>query len=103
MQWFADEQGKSDVEVLIAMQKLASRIDATPYLARIAAPVLAVYPSAGPITTPEQEELLRKHVRNLRLVHLPSKHHNLHCTQPAACAHHVLHFAAQHDGVGCHE
>jgi len=103
MQWFADEQGKSDVEVLIAMQKLASRIDATPYLARIAAPVLAIYPSAGPITTPEQEELLRKYVSNLRLVHLPSKHHNLHCTQPAACARHVLHFAAQHDGVGCHE
>ena len=103
MHWFADEQGKSDVEVLIAMQKLASKIDATPYLPRITAPVLAIYPTEGPITTPEQEALLRKHVRNLSMVHLASKHHNLHCTQPAACAQHVLHFAAQHDGVSCRE
>lgn len=103
MAWFAEEQGESDVEVLIAMQKLASRIDATAYLPRIQAPVLAIYPSHGPITTPEQEDLLRKHVRDLGMVHLPSRHHNLHCTQPAACAAHVLHFAAQHDGVACHE
>ena len=103
MQWFADEQGASDVEVLIAMQNLASRIDATEHLPRIEAPVLALFPSQGPITTPEQEELLRKHVRNLRIVHLPSRHHNLHLTQPVACVQHVLHFAAQYDGVGCHE
>ena len=102
-QWFAEEQGKSDVEVLIAMQKLATRINGTPYLARIEAPVLALYPSHGPITTPEQEELLRKHVLDLKLVHLSSQSHNLHCTQPAACASHVLHFAAQQDGVSCRE
>jgi len=103
MQWFAEQQGSSDVEVLIAMQKLAKRIDATPCLPRIAAPVLAIYPTNGPITTPEQEALLRQHVRNLRMVHLPSQHHNLHSTQPAACANHVLHFAGQYDGVSCHE
>lgn len=103
MQWFADEQGKSDVEVLIAMQKLATQIDATPHLGCIRAPVLAIYPSHGPITTPEQQELLRKHVRNLKAVYLLSQTHNLHCTQPVACATHVLHFAAQHDGVSCHE
>ena len=103
MQWFADEQGKSDVEVLIAMQHLASRVDATPYLGRITSPVLAIYPSQGPITTPEQEDLLRKQVKNLKMIHIPSRHHNLHCTHPAACAVHVLHFAAQHDGISCHE
>jgi 3-oxoadipate enol-lactonase len=103
MQWFADEQGKSDVEVLIAMQKLAQRINAMPYLPRIEAPVLAIYPTRGPITTPEQEELMKKHVRNLKMVHLPSQHHNLHCTQPVACVNHVLHFASQFDGIGCHE
>lgn len=103
MQWFADEQGSSDVEVLIAMQKLAQRIDATPYLPRIEAPVLAIYPTAGPITTPEQEALLRKHVRNLQMVHLDSRHHNLHLTQHVACVAQVLQFAAQHDGIACHE
>lgn len=103
MTWFAEQQGASDVEVLIAMQKLASRIDATEHLSRIEAPVLAIFPSDGPITTPEQEALLRRHLHDLRMVHLPSRHHNLHLTQPVACVKHVLHFAAQYDGVTCHE
>ncbi|MBI3041901.1 MAG: alpha/beta hydrolase [Betaproteobacteria bacterium] len=103
MEWFAQHQGQTDVNVLIGVQRLAKRIDTTPYLSRIEAPVLTIYPSHGPITTPEQEELLRKHVRNLLLVHLPSRYHNLHLTQPAACARQLLYFAAQHDGVDCHE
>jgi len=103
MQWFADGQGKSDVEVLIAMQKLAGRVNATAHLPRITAPVLSIYPSHGPITSPEQIQLMREGIRNLTLVQLPSAHHNLHCTQAAACADHVLHFAAQHDGIPCRE
>jgi 3-oxoadipate enol-lactonase len=103
MAWFAEQQGASDVEVLIAMQKLASTIDATDYLARIESPVLAVVPSKGPIVTPAQEEAMRTHVRDLRIVHLPSAHHNLHLTQHVACVKHVLHFAAQFDGVPTHE
>jgi len=102
-QWFAEQQGSSRLESLIAVQRLAKVIDTTPYLSRIEAPMMAIYPSKGPITTPEQEELLRKHVRNLRIVHLASEYHNLHLTQPAACANHLLHFAAQHDGIACHE
>jgi pimeloyl-ACP methyl ester carboxylesterase len=84
MSWFAEQQGSSRVESLVAVQRLARVIDTTPYLARIEAPVLTIYPSRGPITTPEQEELLRTHVRNLRLVHLPSEYHNLHLTQARA-------------------
>lgn len=103
MQWFAEEQGKSDVEVMIAVQRGVARISAEPWLARIEAPVLAIYPSEGPITSPEQEALLRKHVRNLTLLHLPSTHHNLHLIKPAECAQHVLYFTAQHDGVSCRE
>ena len=99
MSWFAEQQGSSRVESLVAVQRLARVIDTTQYLARIEAPVLTIYPSHGPITTPEQEELLRTHVRNLRLVHLPSEYHNLHLTQAAACATHLLHFVAQHDGI----
>lgn len=103
MTWFAEQQGASDVEVLIAMQKLASTIDATDHLARIEAPVLALVPSHGPIVTPEQEATMRERIRDLRIVHLPSRHHNLHLTQHVACAKHVLHFAAQFDGVPTHE
>lgn len=101
--WFAEQQGSSRIEWLVALSRLARVIDTTPYLPRIEAPVLTIYPSHGPITTPEQEELLRKHVRDLRLVHLPCEYHNLHLTQAAACATHLLHFAAQHDGMACRE
>ena len=103
MSWFAEQQGSSRVESLVAVSHLARVIDTTSYLPRIEAPVLTIYPSHGPITTPEQEELLRTHVRNLRLVHLPSEYHNLHLTQAAACATHLLHFVAQHDGIACRE
>lgn len=103
MDWFAQQQGSSRVESLVAVQRLARVIDTTPYLARIEAPVLAIYPSHGPITTPEQEALLRTHVRDLRLVHLQSAYHNLHLTQAAACATHLLHFASQFDGIACGE
>lgn len=103
MQWFAEQQGSSRVEWLVAFSRLARVIDTTPYLPRIEAPVLTIYPTKGPMTTPEQEELLRKHIRNLRLVHLPSEYHNLHLTQAAACATNLLHFVAEHDGIACRE
>lgn len=103
MKWFVQQQGSSRIESLVAVQRLARTIDTTPYLPRIEAPVLTIYPSKGPITTPDQEDLLRRHVRNLRLAHLPSEYHNLHLTQPAACAMHLLHFVAEHDGIACWE
>ncbi len=103
MAWFADEQGQSDIEVMIAMQKLFYSLDATPYLPRIRAPLLGLYPSRDTHTTPEQLDLLRRSVRDHTIVQIPQKFHNLHCLHPAACATAVLHFAARHDGVSCHE
>ncbi|OWT60082.1 alpha/beta fold hydrolase [Candidimonas nitroreducens] len=102
-QWFAEQQGQSDVEVLIAMHHIAKRITALPALPRLECPVLVLMPSDGPIVTREQEALFREHVRDLAVVKLPSRHHNLHVTQAAACADLVLHFVAQHDGIGCRE
>ncbi len=103
MDWFSEEQGKSDVEVMIAMQKFVRSADTRPFLPKIEAPVLVIYPSHDTHTTPDQEEALRRGVRKLSFVHLPSTSHNLHCTQPARCATHVLHFAAQYDGIPCRE
>ncbi len=103
MAWFAEEQGRSDIEVMIAMQRLFYSLDAAPYLPKIKAPLLGLYPSHDTHTTPEQLELLRRSVRNHTLVQLPQKYHNLHCLKPATCATQVLHFAARHDGISCHE
>jgi pimeloyl-ACP methyl ester carboxylesterase len=102
--WTLDEMGKSDVEVLIAMFRFVSNVDAAPYLPKIAAPVLALYPAAaGVITKDEHTQLLREKVRNLRLVRVPLEAHSLQIVAPATCAQEVLYFIAQHDGIVCRE
>lgn len=100
--WYADEMGKSDVDVLIALSRVASRVDVTPFLGRIKAPVLGLYPSGGVITG-EEESVIQREIRNLRIVHLPTAYHSIMTMMPAACARHVLAFATSVDGVTCHE
>lgn len=102
-EWFAEEYGKSNIDVLIAMSKLATSHVSTEYLPRIKSPTMVINPSHDIHVTPEHEELLRRHLADVRLVHLPSHFHNLHFAQPAACASHVLYFCAQHDGISCHD
>lgn len=102
--WTLDEMGKSDVEVLIAMFRFVSNVDAAPYLPKIAAPVLAIYPAAaGVITKDEHTQLLRKKLRNLRMVRVPLNAHSLQIVAPATCAQEVLYFISQHDGIVCRE
>jgi 3-oxoadipate enol-lactonase len=102
--WTLDEMGKSDVDVLIAMFRFVSNVDAAPYLPKIAAPVLALYPAAaGVITKDEHTQLLRDKIRNLRMVRLPLNAHSLQIVAPATCAQEVLYFIAQHDGIMCRE
>jgi 3-oxoadipate enol-lactonase len=103
LEWTVDEMGKSDVEVLIAMFRFVSTVDAAPYLPRIAAPVLAIYPTAGVITKDEHTDLLREKVRNLKMIRLPLRAHSLQIVAPATCANAVLYFIAQHDGITCRE
>ncbi|HYG85422.1 MAG TPA: alpha/beta hydrolase [Azospirillum sp.] len=103
LEWFASEMGKNRVEVMIAMSRLAAKVDAKPYLPRIRAPMLGLYPTAGAITTSDQEETLRAQVRNLTIIHMPTRYHMVQTLEPAACAEHVLHFMALHDGRVCRE
>lgn len=103
LEWYAAETGKNKVEVLIAMMEFAVRADATPYLSRIKAPVLGLYPRSGEIATNEQEEILKERIRDFKLVHLPTPYHMVWVQFPVACANHILHFAAAHDGISCHE
>jgi 3-oxoadipate enol-lactonase len=101
--WYAEEMGKSRVEVLAALSGLASKVNVTPYLSRIKAPVLGLYPSSDPLTDQEQENLMLSRIPKIKIVHLPSRYHTIQNTAPASCATHVLYFAAQHEGMACHE
>jgi len=101
--WYADEMGKSSVEVLIRMSCIASTVDATPYIDRISTPTLGLYPEHAPVTIQSQERTLKERIRSLKIVHVPSRHHTIQNIMPATLAEEVLHFAAQHDGIACRE
>lgn len=101
--WYVDQIGKSDVEVLCGLYGLLRHANAKDCLPRIEVPVLALYPTAGAATGTEQEVLLAEGIRDLRMVHLPSASQAILTLYPAACAQHVLHFAAQHDGIAGRE
>lgn len=101
--WYEEEFAKNRADVQMAMSKLLHGADAAAFLPKISAPVLGLYPTAGAITSAEQEALLTSKIKNLRMVHLPTSFHKVQLVFPAACAEHLLHFAAQHDGVVCRE
>jgi pimeloyl-ACP methyl ester carboxylesterase len=103
LEWTLDEMGKSDVEVLVSMFRFVSTVDAAPYLPKISAPVLALYPMSGVITKDEHIDLLRSRLRNLKLVRIPLRAHSLQIVAPATCALEVLYFISQHDGIVCRE
>lgn len=103
LRWFVDQMGQADVDLLVAMTRWVSGFTAAPYLPKIKAPVLGLYPSGGPVVGDEQLKLLRAQVADIRIVHISSPYHAIQSFAPAACALEVLHFAAQHDGIACHE
>ncbi len=93
--WYAEEMGKSPVEVLIRMSRIAASVDATPYLGRIRTPTLGLYPSRAPVTIQEQEKTIAAGIRGIKMVHVPSRHHTIQNSMPAMLARQVLHFAEQ--------
>lgn len=102
VKWYAEEMGKSNVDVLIALSEMACKLNVTPYLPRIKTPTLGMYSSGGLITGPD-EGTIRKSISGMKYVSFPTRFHSIQFSMPAACATHVLHFAAQHDGIACRE
>ena len=102
LRWFVEETAGSDLHVLVALYRWVSSFDVQPYLPRIKAPVLGLYPSSGAIHGDLHAELLASQA-NARIVHVPSRYHNIERLEPAACALAVLHFAAEYDGLICRE
>lgn len=100
--WYAEEMGKSDVEVLVALSKVACGVDVSEHLPRVAVPTLGLYPSAGLITGPEERQI-RETIPGIRVINLPTRFHAVQVLMPAACARALLHFCAEVDGVPAHE
>jgi len=92
--WYSEELGKTDAETLASFSELCRSYDQTGFLAGITVPTLAIFPSSRS----EQVELLRQHVRSLKVIRLDTEYFMIYQIAPRACAEAVLHFAAQHDG-----
>ena len=105
LSWYVDERLKSasSIEILVAMFRWVSEFSAVPYLAKIKAPVLGLYPSLDPIVDEDQLRALREKLQDFRLVQVSSRYHAIQNFEPAACTREVLYFAARHDGIACHE
>jgi 3-oxoadipate enol-lactonase len=103
MDWYAREVGKADAEVVAAMVDFAGSVNARPYLDKITAPVLALYPTGSNISSADQEAALREHIASIRVTHLNTPYAMLGMLQPAACSGQILNFASMNDGIVCHE
>jgi 3-oxoadipate enol-lactonase len=101
-EWYEAEMSK-DADVLEAIANVGSRIDMRPYLPRITAPVLGIYPSGTKITNEEQLQALQRDLRDVRIVRLRPTTQMLQYLEPATCATQVLHFISQIDGTPCRE
>ena len=95
--WYVDQIAKSDAEVLCGLYGLLRHANAQPYLSRIEAPVLGLYPTSGALTSSEQEALLVEGLRDFRLIHLPTSSHAVLTLEPELCARHLLDFVTAYD------
>src|SRR6186997_391587 len=78
LDWYKREFQKNRADVQAAMASgLVNSANMLPYLGRVQAPVLGLYPSEGPITTPEQKQMLRDQLKDVRLVQLKGAFHKV--------------------------
>ncbi len=96
--WAAEEAGKTDLEVMIAMARAAATVDITAELPKVRVPTLGLYPTAGTITSREEQKI-REGIPGIRLLNLPTRYHAIQLLMPAACATALLHFCGEVDGV----
>ncbi|MGE0700131.1 MAG: alpha/beta fold hydrolase [Hyphomicrobiaceae bacterium] len=96
--WYAEECGKSNVDVLIALSLVARSIDVGPYLPKVAVPTLGLYPTAGTVTRFEEQKI-REGIKGIRVVNLPTPAHAIQVLMPGECAMALRHFCGLVDGT----
>lgn len=102
VRWYAEEMGQSEVEVLIALSRVAAKVDVSAYLPRVRVPTLGLYPTAG-VVTGHEEAQIRAGIPGIRVINLPTRFHAIQVLMPAACARALLHFCGEIDGTANHE
>lgn len=103
LDWYNDNVASAGVNMLAGMADFALSGNVQPFLPKIQAPTLVLYPTGGVVANNEQKKVLEDNIRDIRFVHLPTRFHMIHYIQPALCARQVLNFAALVDSRVCDE
>lgn len=97
LRWYTDTVEKTGTEVLASLAQFALDADATPYLSRITAPVLCLYPQQGAIANDEQRTTLQNHVSDLTLQHVDTTYHMIQHIVPEECIDALRNHIARHE------
>jgi 3-oxoadipate enol-lactonase len=85
LSWYTDTVEQTGVDVLAAIAQFALDADATPYLSRITAPVLSLFPHQGAIANDEQRNTLERHVKDLTVKYVGTTFHMIQHIVPEEC------------------
>ena len=96
--WYVEQFSAGDPDVQVAMSTLVNEANALAFLPQVRAPTLGLYPTAGQITSAEQESILREGLRDFTQIHLPTPYHMVQLLHPRACTKAVLAFLERLDG-----
>ena len=96
LDWYTETVEKTGTEILAALAQFALDSNATPYLSRITAPVLCLYPQEGAIANKEQRETLEHHVQNLTVQHVKTTYHMIQHIVPEECTNALKKHIAKH-------
>ena len=83
--WYVEQFSAGDPDVQVAMSTLVNEANALAFLPQVRAPTLGLYPTAGQITSAEQESILREGLRDFTQIHLPTSYHMVQLLHPRAC------------------
>jgi len=97
--WYTDTVEETGAEVLAALAQFALDADARPYLPKIAAPMLCLYPQRGAIANSEQQDALKTLVRDLDLREVGTTYHMIQHIVPHECVGLLKAHIARHAGT----
>ncbi|KAA0892854.1 alpha/beta fold hydrolase [Pusillimonas sp. ANT_WB101] len=98
--WYTDTVEKTGTEVLAALAQFALDANATPYLPKITAPMLCLFPQNGAIANDEQRLTLERNVRDLTLAHVSTTYHMIQHIVPEECTNALCEHIARNTTTG---
>ncbi|MBO9354424.1 alpha/beta fold hydrolase [Bordetella petrii] len=99
LRWYTDTVEQTGTEVLAALAQFAIEADARPYLPKITAPVLCLYPQKGAIANNEQQDALKTLVRDIDMREVGTTFHMIQHIVPDECVTLVQAHIARHSAA----